>query len=220
MSASISSLSGSNGARPLVITDCDEVLLRMVAHFRDWLGEAHDIDFAFQSDFGEALTRREDGAVVEQREIWRLLNAFFDTEMDRQDPVAGAVEAYGQLAEKADVVVLTNLLDHRQDDRARQLARYGIDAKVYTNQGPKGAAIARILEEYGPRRSVFIDDLSQHHTSAREHAPDTHRLHLCGEPDLAPHIACGEKAGDAHARIDTWETALPWILERLEEPTP
>ena len=119
----------STQGRPLVITDCDEVLLRMVAHFRDWLGEAHDIDFAFQSDFGEALTRREDGAVVEQREIWRLLNAFFDTQMDRQDPVAGAVEAYGQLAEKADVVVLTNLLDHRQDDRARQLAR-GADSRL------------------------------------------------------------------------------------------
>ena len=25
--------------RPLVVTDCDEVLLHMVAPFRDWLGE-------------------------------------------------------------------------------------------------------------------------------------------------------------------------------------
>ena len=82
---------------------------------------------------------------------------------------------------------------------------------------PDGA-IARIVEEYGPRRTVFIDDLSQHHSSAREHAPDIFRLHLCGEPGLAPHIACGEKAGDAHARIDNWRDALPWILDRLEEP--
>ena len=35
--------------RPLLITDCDEVLLHMVAHFQDWLGEAHAIDFAFES---------------------------------------------------------------------------------------------------------------------------------------------------------------------------
>ena len=67
-------------------------------------------------------------------------------------------------------------------------------------------------------RTVFIDDLSQHHNSAREIVPDTLRLHLCGEPGLAPHIACGAKAGDAHARIDRWDDALPWILERLEEP--
>ena len=205
-------------SRPLVITDCDEVLLRMVTHFRAWLGEEHDIDFAFQSDFVTALKHRETGAVVEQKELWRLLNGFFDTEMERQDPVAGAVEAYGQLAEKADVVVLTNLLDHRREDRARQLSRHGIDAQVYTNQGPKGAAIARIVEEHRPSRAVFIDDLSQHHNSAREHVPDTYRLHLCGEPGLAPHISCGAKAGDAHARIDRWDEALPWILERLEEP--
>ncbi len=209
----------SNGARPLVITDCDEVLLRMVAHFRDWLDEAHGIDFAFDAaDFGQALKVRETGEPVAQKEIWRLLNGFFDSEMDRQDPVEGAVEAYGVLAEKADVVVLTNLLDHRQEDRARQLARYGIDAKVYTNQGPKGAAIARIMDEYRPARAVFIDDLSQHHNSAREHVPETLRLHLCGEPGLAPHIACGAKAGDAHARIDRWDEALPWLLEQLEKP--
>ena len=101
-------------SRPLVITDCDEVLLHMVAHFRDWLGEAHDIEFAFDApDFTTALTRRESGETVEQKEIWRLLNGFFDTEMERQQPIAGAVEAYGTLTEKADVVVLTNLLDHR-----------------------------------------------------------------------------------------------------------
>ena len=206
-------------ARPLVITDCDEVLLHMVAHFRDWLGEAHGIDFAFDApDFTTALPRRESGETVEQKEIWRLLNGFFDTEMERQEPIAGAVEAYGTLAEQADVVVLTNLLGHRQEDRARQLARHGIDVKVYTNQGPKGGAIARILDEYSPSRAVFIDDLSQHHSSAREHAPDIARLHLCGEPGLAPHIACGAKAGDAHARIDTWHEALPWILDRLEKP--
>ena len=32
--------------RPLIISDCDEVLLHMVRHFGAWLGEAHDIDFA------------------------------------------------------------------------------------------------------------------------------------------------------------------------------
>jgi hypothetical protein len=40
---------------------------------------------------------------------------------------------------------------------------------------------------------------------------------LCGEPLLAPHIACAHKAGHAHARIDDWQTALPWLLERLEK---
>ena len=35
-------------SRPLLITDCDEVLLHMVSHFADWLDEAHDIDFGLR----------------------------------------------------------------------------------------------------------------------------------------------------------------------------
>ena len=34
--------------RPLVVTDCDEVLLHMVRHFRDWLGAEHGIEFLLQ----------------------------------------------------------------------------------------------------------------------------------------------------------------------------
>lgn len=207
-------------SRPLVITDCDEVLLHMVAPFRAWLGERHDIDFAMdQHDFSRALSHR-DGRAVEIGEVWPLLNLFFDTEMHRQSPIAGAVEAMGTLAEQADVVVLTNLLDHRQDSRTRQLADHGIDVRVFTNQGPKGPALQRILDEYKPSRAVFIDDLAQHHDSVSVTAPDVSRLHLCGEPLLAPHIPCAHSAGHAHARIDEWARALPWLIERLhKDPT-
>ena len=205
-------------ARPLVISDCDEVLLHMVTHFRDYLAEDHGIDFALDNgDWGKALTWRETGAVLEPADIWKHLNLFFDHEMDRQHPIAGAVESINAIAEHADVVILTNLLDERRDKRSEQLKRYGIEAPVYTNQGPKGPALAAILEERRPSRALFIDDLAQHHGSAKEVVPQVTRLHLCGEPAIAPHIACGLEAGHAHARIDDWEHALPWILERLEE---
>jgi hypothetical protein len=42
------------------------------------------------------------------------------------------------------------------------------------------------------------------------------RLHLCGEPLLAPHIDCAHKAGHAHARIDR-DHALPWVMAQLDE---
>lgn len=205
-------------SRPLVISDCDEVLLRMVAHFRDWLGEDHGVDFSLTGgNFAEALRWQASGEVLKQRDIWRYLNLFFDNEMDRQDPIAGAVESINAISEHADVVILTNLLDERRDKRAEQLAKYGIHAPVYTNQGPKGPALAAILEERQPSRALFIDDLAQHHDSAKEVVPHVTRLHLCGEPAIAPHITCGEKEGHAHARIDEWEHALPWILAQLEE---
>lgn len=205
-------------SRPLVVTDCDEVLLHMVVHFRDWLGEEHDIDFSLEgSDFVNAMRRRPGGEIVPREEMWRLLEGFFDTEMDRQTPVAGAVDAIAALAEHADVVVLTNLADHRHADRTRQLARHGISVPVYTNLGPKGPAIRAILEEYRPSRAVFIDDLSHHHASAAQEVPHIARLHMVSEPTVAPHIPCAWQEGHAHARIDRWDLALPWLRERLHE---
>ena len=153
--------------------------------------------------------------LVEREEIWRLLNRFFDDAMHRQSPIAGAVAAIGELARHADVVVLTNLLDHHQAERSRQLETHGLPLRVFTNQGPKGPKIRAIIGEYAPSRTIFIDDLAQHHGSAASETPEVTRLHLCGEPLIAPHIACAHVAGHAHARIDDWQTALPWVLERI-----
>jgi hypothetical protein len=202
--------------RPLVISDCDEVLLHMVGPFKAYVAECHGIDFAMKdNDFGKAMRYADDGRPVEPAEIWRLLNLFFDTEMYRQHPIAGAVEGINALADHADVVILTNLGDDRREARTRQLAEHGINARVFTNQGPKGPALQAIIDEYQPSRTVFIDDLPQHHASVSEIAPDVRRLHLCGEPLLAPHISCAHQAGHAHARIDAWTDALPWIMAHV-----
>ncbi len=203
-------------SRPLVITDCDEVLLHMIAPFRDWLGEAQGVTFTMNgNDFAQALRYTATGELVQGKEIWRLLDLFFVSEMHRQSPISGALTAMQKLGEHADVVVLTNLGDQFNEARTSQLAEHGFGLRVFTNQGPKGPALQKILAEYGPSRAVFIDDLAQHHGSVAELSPEVSRLHLCGEPLLAPHISCAAKAGQAHARIDDWQQALPWLLERL-----
>lgn len=203
-------------ARPLIISDCDEVLLHMIVPFGQWLDETQPVSFKLiGNDFSNAIRDKTTGQPVEPAEIWRLLNLFFDNEMHRQNPIAGAVAGINTLAEHADVVILTNLADKHNESRRRQLLDHGIDFRVFTNQGPKGPALQAILDEYKPNRAVFIDDLAQHHGSAKEHAPQIDRLHLCGEPTLAPHITCGFEAGHAHARIDTWDHALPWLLGRI-----
>lgn len=211
----------TNTSRPLLITDCDEVLLYMVAPFREWLDEVHDIEFDFSGgDFAKALLDRKTREAVQPGDIWPLLNAFFDTEMHRQQPIPGAIEALQQIGEQADIVVLTNLNDHRQQSRSAQLAAFGIHHRVVCNQGPKGEPLKRIVNEHAPSVAIFIDDLPQHHESAAEHAPEVWRLHLVGEAALAPHIACAAMAGHAHARIDRWAEALPWVLERMAAAVP
>jgi hypothetical protein len=202
-------------SRPLVVTDCDEVLLHMVRHFGEWLGETHGIELPLGGNPFQSMRRLGSGALLTDEEKWHYLDLFFDTAMDRQTAIEGSVAAIGELQREADVVVLTNLADAFNAARARQLRGHGIEARVFTNQGPKGPALRRIVEEYAPSRAVFIDDLAHHIASAAEALPDISRLHFCGEPAVAPHIPCALRAGHAHARLDTWAEALPWLLETL-----
>ncbi len=199
--------------KPLLITDCDEVLLHMVRHFGSWLDEAHDIDFTPNGgDFATSMRRRADQALVEREQMWALLDGFFPAEMERQTLVPHAREALAALAEHADIVVLTNLGDHCREHRIAQLATHGIAHRVECNQGPKGPPVARLVAELGAPVAVFVDDLAVHHESVAKHAPHVHRLHMIAEPSLAPHVP---PAPQANARIDDWSEARRWIEARF-----
>ena len=200
-------------SRPLLITDCDEVLLHMVSHFRDWLDEAHEVDFAFETGkFEDALTDRRTGESLGRDRVWPLLGQFFEGEMHRQTPVPGAIEALGKIGEVADIVILTNLPDLAHPWRVEQLANHGIAHEVVCNQGGKGVPAREIIDRHGASRTAFVDDLPVHHASVAKHAPEVFRLHMVAEPVLAPVVPPAEHA---HARIDDWPTACDWILERL-----
>lgn len=200
-------------SRPLLITDCDEVLLHMVSHFDAWLDEAHNIDFAFESgDFGRSMTDKASGELVSIDRVWPMLDEFFRREMHRQTIVPGAVEALGRIGEVADIVILTNLGDEAHPWRVDQLAKHGIAHEVVCNSGGKGVPARAIIERHRATRTAFVDDLPVHHASVAKHAPEVHRLHMVAEPRLAPAVPTAEHA---HARIDDWPTATAWILERL-----
>lgn len=187
----------------------------MVSHFGEWLGEAHAIDFDFESeDYSLALKHRVSGAAVAREAAWPLLNSFFETEMARQTPVPGASEALARIREHAAVVILTNLEDHFGEARIAQLAAFGIDHPVRTNQGGKGEKVAALIAEFTPPVAVFVDDLWIHHRSVAKHAPRVWRLQMIAEPRIAARIA---PADDAHARIDDWKEAADWIIGKLTD---
>jgi hypothetical protein len=200
-------------SRPLLITDCDEVLLHMVAHFAEWLDDEHSIHFDIDSgQFADALTDRTTGEPVEPEQVWPLLDAFFRSEMHRQTLVPGAVEALGRIGEVADIVILTNLGHEAHGWRVEQLGRHGIRHEVVCNQGGKGVPVRELR---GDRPvTAFVDDLAVHHASVAKHAPEVWRLHMIAEPRIA---AAVPPAPEAHARIDDWPGACEWLLKRFEE---
>ncbi|WP_420137119.1 HAD family hydrolase [Sphingomonas sp.] len=200
-------------SRPLLITDCDEVLLHMVRHFGAWLDEAHGIDFRPErGEFDSALTHRASNRLMPAEEVWPLLDDFFRTEMDRQTLTPGAADALERIAAVADIVILTNLQDWCHAGRVAQLDALGIRHRVMCNQGGKGPPVARLAAEHGASVAVFVDDLETHHASVAQHAPSVFRLHMVAEPSIAPTIP---PARHAHARIDDWDTAVDWVLARF-----
>lgn len=199
--------------RPLLVTDCDEVLLHMVSHFADWVAEAHGLSFNLSAPgFRDAL-RDGDGRPVDSDRVWPLLDGFFASEMHRQNVVPGAVEALAEIAAHADIVILTNIGDEYEAGRVEQLQRFDIRHRVLCNRGGKGRPVLELIEAMAPSATVFVDDLAVHHESVANHAPQVGRLHMIAESRLAAHTP---PAPHAHARIDAWDEAVPWILERLK----
>ncbi|MFD1949546.1 HAD family hydrolase [Sphingomonas arantia] len=202
-------------SRPLLITDCDEVLLHMVTHFGAWLDAEHQLDFQPRGGhFTSSTRRRSDGTLFPDEQLWPLLNGFFETQMHRQTLVPHAAEALAEIGEVADIVVLTNILPDWHSGRVAQLAAHDIRHRVVCNQGGKGTPARTLIEEFAPSAAVFVDDLAVHHASLAEHTPEVWRLHMVSEPTLAPDVA---PAPEADARIDDWREAKDWILARFEE---
>ena len=204
---------------PLLITDCDEVLLHMLVHFAEWLDEAHDLDFALDAPgFRDAVREKGTGEKVADERLWPLLGGFFESEMHRQNVVPGAVEALRTIGEEAEIVILTNIGDEYEAGRVAQLEALDIRHRVLCNRGGKGRPVVELIEEMRPSAAVFVDDLAVHHESVASHAPEVWRLHMIAEPKVAAHMPA---APFAHARIDAWQEAVPWILDRLREgPAP
>ena len=199
-------------SRPLLVSDCDEVLLHMVGHFAEWVAEAHGLSFDLAAPgFRNALLTR-DGEPLAEGAVWPLLDGFFQSEMHRQNVVPGAVAALARIGEVADIVILTNIGDEYEAGRVEQLERFDIRHRVLCNRGGKGRPVLELIEAMRPSATVFVDDLAIHHESVAKHAPQVWRLHMIAEPRLAAHSPA---APDAHARIDHWAQAVPWILDRF-----
>lgn len=199
--------------RPLIITDCDEVLMHFAAPFAAYLDTEHAMDLKFKSfSLAGSITKRASGLSLEQHEVEPLIDGFFATHIHTQKPVDGAVAALARLAEIADIVVLTNVREVVRLSRSAELIRHGMPYQVIPNQGPKGGPVATLAAGRGGAPVVFIDDLPPHHSSVAKRAPQVHRLHLIADPELRDLLP---QAPDSHARIDDWPTAEQWILARL-----
>ncbi len=201
-----------NPARPLLLLDADEVLLRFVEHLEAYLPtrgfELRLTSFQLGGNIYDLSTdARAEGTVVKD-----LLASFFDDCTHDVPLVDGAREAIESLKAHYDIAVLTNVPERCRDARMANLRAHGLDVPVIANRGEKGP-VAAMLAGATDGPTVFVDDLPPQHASVAAHAPEVYRVHFIADPRLAPML---EKADDAHVRIDDWPTLERHLITRLE----
>ena len=198
--------------RPLIISDCDEVLVWFLKGLERYL-EANGLWIDLQSF---ALTgnikRRDTDEPLPKEEMPALLQGFFDTETHRLEAVEGAAEALSDLSQRAQVVVLSNLPLSQRRTRIENLASQGIDYPVIANQGLKGAPVKK-LAELVEAPVFFLDDLPPNITSVAEAHEPSHRIHFIADDRLAKLLGPAE---DSHFHTTDWEAAKRFIEEKLE----
>ena len=198
-------------ARPLIVSDADEVLFLFMASFEPYLeANGHYFDWSSYALDGN-IRRRGDGSPAPEDDIARLLGGFFDARTADMDVAPGAPEALAALSRRAQVVVLSNLPWARRRERRRALADNGMDYPLVSNAGPKGPAVAALARRAGTP-VFFIDDGWNHHESVAASAGAVRRLHMIAHPRLAE--ICPPAPG-AHYRVDDWPAARAIIEAEL-----
>jgi hypothetical protein len=196
--------------RPLLICDADEVLLQFVQGFEQFLDDQAlrlSLDsFALHGN----IRCRTTGEPVEGTRVSGLIDQFFVERIDQIDAVEGAAEALDQLSQIADIIILTNVADDLRTRREAALHRLGMPYPVRTNSGWKGEPVRALAD--GRPRVAFVDDLPPHHSAVAKAAPEVLRLHFVADARLRPLMPA---APDAHARIDDWPLALPYLMAHL-----
>ncbi len=196
------------GARPLLVVDVDEVVLRFVSHLEAFIGrQGYRLDARSFRLTGN-VPRLGSCRAVPAPEVAALIAGFFAAHVHDQEPVDGAADALARLGARLDVVLLTNVPAEHASRRAARLADLGMTYPVIANDGPKGPAVARLAGALA-HPLFFVDDAPTNLASVRDHATEARLVHFVDDPRyfrLAPDVP------------GTWLKTRDWadVVRRIE----
>jgi len=201
-----------DAAKPLLIVDADEVILRFADGFDRFLAKRDlFLDLTTYRLHGN-VKRRDDRTPVLDVEVTALLDEF-RADLDWLDAVEEAVEVLHGLAPMMNIVVLSNVNETQAPARLRNFEKLGLPFPLISNSGPKGPFVKALAGRVqGP--TFFIDDIPMHHASVAEGSPDVLRIHLIGDERLKPLLPV---TPHAHLRAETWREADTFIRTKLAE---
>ena len=201
-----------DAAKPLLIVDADEVILRFAEGLDRFLAERElFLDLTTYRLHGN-VRRKDDRTAILDVEVTALLDEF-RTELDWLDLVQDAGAVLQALSPLMNIVVLSNVSEAQAPARLRNFEKLGLPFPLIANSGPKGPFVkALAARTKGP--VFFIDDIPTHHQSVAEGSPHVFRIHLIGDERLKPLLPV---TPHAHLRAETWRDAEAFIRKKLAE---
>lgn len=197
--------------RPLLVLDVDEVVLEFVRPFLGFL-ETQGLEHKLTSFrlHGNILDR-ESGLAIEDERVTQLIDDFFAAQHDWQTVADGAAEVIADIAEGAEIVMLTAMPHRHRATRRALLDRSGLTYPLLTTEAPKGPAI-RQLRGVLPRPVAFVDDIPRNLISVRESVADAHLFNLTTYPGLRPLLP---PVPEGIPIVEDWRSAAPLITAAL-----
>lgn len=196
--------------RPLVISDADEVLLQFMRQFEVYL-DRNDMWIDLSSFRLQGNIKYKGSDEVVDMTNRNIIDDFFAAETLNFSPVDGAAEALTALSKEAQVIILTNLPIAQKNERQINLSEHGMDYPVIVGSGLKGPAVKSLGDKINAPL-FFLDDIPHNINSVAEYVPMSGRIHMIADPRLSKLIGAAEGAS---ARIDQWQEAQNWILEKI-----
>jgi hypothetical protein len=198
--------------RPLVICDVDDVVVHFLKGFEDYIGGLGLwLDAASFALHGN-VRWHDGGHAAEDHHVTELIDTFFRERTRTMEPIDGAIESLLDVADVAQVVMLTNLPHSSGDCRRANLQDHGLVFPVVTNSGPKGPAIRHLAERTG-RPVIFIDDSPAFIASAHQHAPEVQLVHFLHDARFARHV---RRMDYVALRSDHWDEVRAFVLDLLK----
>ncbi|TPW29475.1 hypothetical protein FJU08_14175 [Martelella alba] len=211
--AGLDALCTKIGARPLIVCDVDEVVLRFVLPFKAYL-LANDHELRLESfSLNGNVTCLSTGVKVPDGTVDRLLSGFYDHQEDWQVPFDDARDTLDRLKAFADVVLLTAMPPCHAEMRRRLLERFGFALPMIATERSKGEVVRR-LAEAGVPDIVFIDDMLYNCRSVSGAVPQALAINLLIDSDYR---AIAPKTAEPAVLATGWPDAERLVRDRLSD---
>ena len=188
-------------SKPLLIVDADEVLFQFMAAFLTFIEEkGHAFIFRSYALAGNVLAYN-DGPPLERQIVSGLVTEFFEKRTREIPADLEAAPALSRLTRDGiQIVVLSNVPSIAVEDRRYALNAANIRYPLAPWSGPKGTAVAALASKT-TKATIFIDDITSHHESVADLAPEVYRLHYVIHPKLRSLLGKVEAASD---QAESW----------------